>query len=432
MDIQLKEINVYAREVTIDLPWEEIEQDFEKAVKNFSKRVKLPGFRPGKVPRKILMKQFQPSIEANFVENSVNNYYLKALKEKEIIPVNMGSVSDVHFHFGEHFKFKVAFEIEPAVVIKKMRKTSLKVEKTVYILDDEDIDLAINELRQGQAKVITIEDGAKVDDFIVCDLQEIDTSGVPIIGKKLETRYIKLGQIPFDGDNRKKLDGVKPGEKVRVSVPIDEQGTLGIYELSVKNVERQILPEIDEDFIKVADPEAKDMVDYRNRIRERLEEAYRNRSDEAFDRQLSDAMISHVNPDFPPSMAESYLEHMVEDVNKNNPGKVDKDKIKEMYKPISERNLKWYLIRNAIIKGQEFKVSKDDVQEEINRRKKASPEHIKELERYFKKPSNRQRLQDDLMEKNTLAYLKEFAKIKEVKVRTKDLRNQSEEEAKQL
>ena len=80
MDIQLKEINVYAREVTIDLPWEEIEQDFEKAVKNFSKRVKLPGFRPGKVPRKILMKQFQPSIEANFVEKSVNNYYLKALK----------------------------------------------------------------------------------------------------------------------------------------------------------------------------------------------------------------------------------------------------------------------------------------------------------------------------------------------------------------
>jgi trigger factor len=432
LDIQLKEINVYAREVTIDLPWEEIEQDFEKAVKKFSKRIKLPGFRPGKVPRKILMKQFQPSIEANFVENSVNNYYLKALKEKEIVPVNMGSVSDVHFHFGEHFKFKVAFEIEPAVVIKKMRKTSLKVEKTVYILDDEDIDLAINEMRQGQAKVITIEDGAKVDDFIVCDLQEIDTSGVPIIGKKLETRYIKLGQIPFDGDNRKKLDGVKPGEKVRVSVPIDEQGTLGIYELSVKNVERQILPEIDEDFIKVADPEAKDMVDYRNRIRERLEEAYRNRSDEAFDRQLSDAMISHVNPDYPPSMAESYLEHMVEDVNKNNPGKVDKDKIKEMYKPISERNLKWYLIRNAIIKGQEFKVSKDDVQEEINRRKKASPEHIKELERYFKKPSNRQRLQDDLMEKNTLAYLKEFAKIKEVKVRTKDLRNQSEEEAKQL
>ena len=55
MDIQLKELNAYAREVTIDLPWSEIEQDFEKSIKTFSKRVKLPGFRPGKVPHKVLL-----------------------------------------------------------------------------------------------------------------------------------------------------------------------------------------------------------------------------------------------------------------------------------------------------------------------------------------------------------------------------------------
>ena len=95
MDIKLKEINSYGREVMIDLPWNEIEQDFDKAIRKFSKRVKLPGFRPGKIPRKVLMNQFKPLIEEDFIENSVNNYYLKALKEKEIVPVNMGSVSDV-------------------------------------------------------------------------------------------------------------------------------------------------------------------------------------------------------------------------------------------------------------------------------------------------------------------------------------------------
>ena len=82
MDIQLKETSSYAREANIDLSWEEIAADFEQAIKQFSKRVKLPGFRPGKVPRKVLMKQFQPAIEADFVENSVNTYYLKALQEK--------------------------------------------------------------------------------------------------------------------------------------------------------------------------------------------------------------------------------------------------------------------------------------------------------------------------------------------------------------
>tara|TARA_B100000949_G_scaffold103470_1_gene92046 strand:- start:1306 stop:2601 length:1296 start_codon:yes stop_codon:yes gene_type:complete len=426
VDIQLKETSSYAREVDIDLSWEEIAADFEQTVKQFSKRVKLPGFRPGKVPRKVLMKQFQPAIEADFVENSVNTYYLKALQEKEIIPINMGSVSDVHFHHGEHFKFKVAFEIEPDVTIPKMKRKSLKVEKTNYITDDEDIDMAIDEMRHGHAEVQTVEDGAQLDDYVICDLQEIDISGVPIIGKKLETRYIKLGQIPFDGDNQKKLEGIKPGEKTQVSVPVDEKGSTSTFELSVQNVERQILPEVDEDFIKMADPEAENVADYRGRIKDRLGKAYDQRSEKASDEQLTDAMINHVNPEFPPSMAESYLGHMVEDVMKNNPAATDKEKIKEIYQPVAERNLKWYLIRNTIIKNEKYEITKEDVQADIDQRKEANPKEAKELEKYFKKPSNRSRLEDDLMEKKVLAYLKNFTKIKEVKVNTKDLRKQSE------
>ena len=426
MDIQLKETSSYAREVDIDLSWEEIAADFEQAIKQFSKRVKLPGFRPGKVPRKVLMKQFQPAIEADFVENSVNTYYLKALQEKEIIPINMGSVSDVHFHHGKHFKFKVAFEIEPDVTIPRMKRKSLKVEKTNYITDDEDIDMAIDEMRHGHAEVQTVEDGAQLDDYVICDLQEIDISGVPIIGKKLETRYIKLGQIPFDGDNQKNLEGIKPGEKTQVSVPVDEKGSTSTFELSVQNVERQILPEVDEDFIKMADPEAENVADYRGRIKDRLGKAYDQRSEKASDEQLTDAMINHVNPEFPPSMAESYLGHMVEDVMKNNPAATDKEKIKEIYQPVAERNLKWYLIRNTIIKNEKYEITKEDVQADIDQRKEANPKEAKELEKYFKKPSNRSRLEDDLMEKKVLAYLKNFTKIKEVKVNTKDLRKQSE------
>lgn len=426
MDIQLKETSSYAREADIDLSWEEIAADFEQAIKQFSKRVKLPGFRPGKVPRKVLMKQFQPAIEADFVENSVNTYYLKALQEKEIIPINMGSVSDVHFHHGEHFKFKVAFEIEPDVTIPRMKRKSLKVEKTNYITDDEDIDMAIDEMRHGHAEVQTVEDGAQLDDYVICDLQEIDISGVPIIGKKLETRYIKLGQIPFDGDNQKKLEGIKPGEKTQVSVPVDEKGSTSTFELSVQNVERQILPEVDEDFIKMADPEAENVADYRERIKDRLGKAYDQRSEKASDEQLTDAMINHVNPEFPPSMAESYLGHMVEDVMKNNPAATDKEKIKEIYQPVAERNLKWYLIRNTIIKNEKYEITKEDVQADIDQRKEANPKEAKELEKYFKKPSNRSRLEDDLMEKKVLAYLKNFTKIKEVKMNTKDLRKQSE------
>ena len=79
MDIKLKEINSYEKEIMINLDWNEIEKDFEKAIRKFSKRIKLPGFRPGKIPRKVLMNQFQSAIESDFIENSLNNYYLQAL-----------------------------------------------------------------------------------------------------------------------------------------------------------------------------------------------------------------------------------------------------------------------------------------------------------------------------------------------------------------
>ena len=425
MDIKLKEINSYGREVMIDLPWNEIEQDFEKAIRKFSKRVKLPGFRPGKIPRKVLMNQFKPSIEADFIENSVNNYYLKALKEKEIVPVNMGSVSDVNFNHGEHFKFKVTFEVEPQIKLPRLKKNLLKVEKTKYVCDDDDIDLAIEEVRNGHAEVKTIEDGAQSGDFVICDLQEVDNTGVPIIGKKLETRYVKVGQPPFDNENEKKLLGVKPNDSVKVMVPIDENNSLSNFELSVKNVERQILPELNDEFVKLADPKSKDISEYREKVKENLDKAYANRSDEAFNQNICDAMIEKINPEFPPSMAESYLKHIIEDISKNN-SEMDKDKAKEIYKPMAERNLKWYLIRSAIIQSQSFEISKEDISNEIEDRKKINPDHAKDIDNYFKKPSNRSRLSDDLMEKNILAYLKEFTKIKEVKLATKDLRKQSE------
>ena len=425
MEIKLKEINSYGREVMIDLPWNEIEEDFNKAIRIFSKRVKLPGFRPGKIPRKVLMNQFKPSIEADFIENSVNNYYLKALKEKEIVPVNMGSVSDVNFNHGDHFKFKVTFEVEPQIKLPRMKKNSLKVEKIKYVCDDEDIDLAIEEVRNGHAEVKTIEDGAQTGDFVVCDLQEIDNTGVPIIGKKLETRYVKVGQPPFDNDNEKKLLGVKPNDLVKVMVPIDENNSLSNFELSVKNVERQILPELNDEFVKLADPKSKDLSEYREKVKENLDKAYANRSDEAFNQNICDAMIEKINPEFPPSMAESYLKHIIEDISKNN-SEMDQDKAKEIYKPVAERNLKWYLIRNAIIQSQSFEISKEDILKEIEDRKNINLDHAKDIDNYFKKPSNRSRLSDDLMEKKILAYLKEFAKIKEVKLATKDLRKQSE------
>jgi trigger factor len=164
---------------------------------------------------------------------------------------------------------------------------------------------------------------------------------------------------------------------------------------------------------------------WKNDVKEQIEKNYQQRANEQFDRNISDALIDELKPEFSPSMVESYLDHIIEDVKANNQGaKLEEDKVRETYRPLSERNLKWYSIRKAIIKDQDLKISADELKKEIERLKDESPKQVKEIEKYYKKPSNKTRIEDDLMEKKIIDYLVNFTKVKEIKVYTKDLRKE--------
>ena len=431
MEINVKEMNSYSREMTVHVPWAELEDSFNKHAKKFSKKVNLRGFRPGKVPMKVLLKQFKPAMEADFVEHALNLYYLQALKEKDLLPVNKAEVEKVDFEHEGDMSFTAKFEIEPEIKLPKLRKRAFKVQKTNYVHDIEDVDNVIRDLRRNHATMETVETGAEEGNFILADLQKVDPSGLPIIGKKLEKQYLKVGGGVIKDENLDKLRGAKPEDKIRMHLPENEQGEKSEYEVTVINVEKEFLPEINEQFIKKVDPEAKTEEELRANVETRIVENYQQRSQEAFERQLSDAMIEKVNPEFPPSMVESYLDHMVEDIKQSGqPGAEDLDeaKVRETYQSVAERNMKWFLVRKAIIKENELEVTKDEVQAEVQRLIDRSPNHTKEIEKYYKKPSNRTRIQDDLMEKKILDYLQKFAKIKEVEVKTKNLRQQEAQE----
>jgi trigger factor len=208
-------------------------------------------------------------------------------------------------------------------------------------------------------------------------------------------------------------------------IPEGEEKKEVPYEISVINVEEQVLPEVNMNFVKMMDPEAKDLESWKNDIKEQIEKNYLQRANEQFDRNISDALINELKPEFSPAMVESYLDHIIEDVKASNQGaKLEEDKVRETYRPLSERNLKWYSIRKAIIKDQDFKISADEVKMEIGRFKEESPKQAKEIEKYYKKPSNKTRIEDDLMEKKIIDYLVNFTKVKQVKIYTRDLRKE--------
>ena len=427
MKINVKNINDYTKEVKLDIPWSTLEPDFNTTLKNFSKKVKLPGFRPGKIPRDRLMQQFQPNIEAQFMDDNIHKYYLTALQEQKIVPVNQAEIRDVIFKMGEHFSFTAKFEVEPDFKLPKFKNNMFKVQKNKFIPDDQDIDDAIDQLRRSHARIETVEDGAKEKDFILCDLQKLDESGVAIIGKKFEKQMLKVGDGSFTDDQKDRLIGLKPGDTSKLDLPDGEDKTIkNPYDLNVVKVEREVLPEINDDFVRLINPDLKSIDDLNKDVLDKINQNFEERSRQTFEKDLSDALIEKIGVETPPSMVNNYLNNILEDVKKQNNGeKIDEEKVLETYRPSAERNLKWYLIRKKIIDQEQISIGRSDIDAEIENLVSRSPNSEKEIRRFYKKPSNRQKIEDDITEKKILEYLTQFAKIKEVEVNTKDIRGEN-------
>ena len=425
MEITVKENGSFERELCLSIPWKECKPEYDRALSKIRKKIKIPGFRPGKVPMQVLLNQYQSLIEAEFMDQNIQLYYQKALKVKELEPINQAKVSDVDFKYGENFSFRTSFEIEPTIEIPKLKKNKLKVVRPIYETDEQDLTNAIDEYRQSQTQVQTIEDGAQNDDFIFCDLQETDADANPLIGKKIEKQYLKVGSPHFSRETNAILTGVRPGDIRKITLESGEN--VSHYSLSCINVERHTLPDITDDFVKKIDPGLSNVDEWKDKIRKIIASKYESKSEEEFSQNINNSVVDFVDPAYPSSMEEGYLDSLVEDVKKSGEKIEDESKIREMFRPSAIRNLKLYLIRKAIIKEQDLSVSVDEVEEKIKKSCLDNPSQEKEIKKYYKKPSNKKQLSNNMLDQKMTEYLKQFAKVTTETIKTADLRKKEME-----
>ena len=425
MNVKLKEIDSYTRQVTVSVPWEDLESAFEAHIRRFSKKVRMPGFRKGKVPQKVVIQNFGPELEAEFAQDSIEIHYAEALQEHKIVPVNRAKIEDLQFSEGSSLNFKATVEVEPAIKLPKYNR-KMKVKKNVYVPDNTDVDAYIEEVRRQFAEVRTIEEGSSDGHLLLVDMQEMDSSGVPIIGKKVEDRYIKVGDGVFGGTNLSRLTGLKVGDTTIVEAETTKEGGLTKYELTIKNVQEEVFPEMNEEFIKKIDSEATDETSFRENVMKRIQE----RLDRDAEGQLNEAIIDYflqsTDLEPPPSMVDHYIEHSIEQAKSNNGETFDEDKYRNEARPSVVRSIKWILIRKALIKGEQLWIPDEEVDEHIDKILESTEDEKGQIRRYYKKSSNKEKLRDDLLDRSLFQKLKEYAKISEVTISTSDLRKQHE------
>lgn len=425
MDLKTKskKINNFTIELSIIAKWNEIQSDYEKSKAKFVKTLKLPGFRKGKVPPSIVKNQYSSSIDLAFVEDFSEKYFILALQQEKLQPINQAGLKDIDFSFGSDFSFKAEFEINPEIKVPTLKKNMVTVEKIEFLFDNDEVEQTINNILNSQSSIDDVKDSPKENDYLICSIQEIDNSGLPIIGSS-EKKYFQIGQEPLIGKNLTIFDGKKVSESVNTE--LDLGNGKRNYSITLESIQRRVAPNLDLEFIQKMDPSCKSIDEWKKKIEESLSREYNNKSLEIFNSSLIESFVKLIDPPLPSSMFENYMNNIVHDIRHNQKyTHLEEDKIREDYKLYAENNIKWFLVRNAIIDRENIQVPDEDVKDYIEKaiQNETDEKRKSEIERFYKKPSNVQRLKDDMLDEKLIHLLSSFSKIKNVTKHTKDLKD---------
>ncbi|MEE3301771.1 MAG: trigger factor [Candidatus Neomarinimicrobiota bacterium] len=420
LKVKSKKINDFTYELSISAAWKDIKSDFESSKKKVAKETKISGFRKGKIPENILMSQYLPNVELAFIQDFCEKYYILSLQKEKLNPINQANLKDIDFSYENDLSFKAEFEIEPKISLPRFKKDMVSVEKVNFISNDKEVEDTINNILMSQSEIKKIDKGSEDGDFMLADFQEIDSSGISIIGQKTEKKFIAIGQEPITGANKEVLLNKNVGDEVRVN--IDSENGNKIFKVSIHSIERRIPPKLDKDFVKKVDPNCDGVDQWKTNIKESIQKEYEKKSEEMLNSGVIDQFIKMVNPILPPSMFDSYLENIVNEVKASPQGNnLDDNTIKEQYKTFAENNLKWFLMRKTIIQDLKFEINNDEIETFIANAIKNNQDQKTEIERFYKKESNRNKLSDDLLDSKVLDLLKENSEIVEKDMETSDL-----------
>lgn len=422
MDIKIEVGAAHERTLKVHVEWSEMEPSFEKKLTKLNKQVKRPGFRPGKIPRNIMLQAYGHSVLAEILDETVQAAYYQGIIENDLSPIDQGAVEDMsEFDIGQNLDFSMKLQVEPDFDIFDY-KAGFKVTKTEYSATDEDVVHAMEHLQERLADVQPREDGAVDGDMLKGDLQYLDSDGTPIEGSHVENRYIKIGDGVFGADVAKTLIGSKAGDEVKFDIPAQTDDAEALHiQMQVNGVETHILPELSDDFAKQIDPKFETLKALKESTLEDIQKQLDQDVSRAFDQTLANTLVEETKLELPEIMIEDYLTRLVERVRQERGADVDEEEVKTQNRERAEWELSWYLIRKKVIASEKIEVSDEDVEAKLDELVAQMPGDKEKMKALYRDKQYLPQIKDDIMEKKIFSHLESFAKVKVKKATSKEI-----------
>jgi len=412
LNYTVSEPKPWKRVLEIEVPSEAIQSELNAAYARYSREVRLPGFRRGKVPLSVLKARLGNEIRAEVLEKKIPEYLNSAHERAEIKPISQPVIEEIDYDEGRDLKLRASVEVKPAIELKQYK--DLRVTRRVVDVSDDDIDKRLEGLRERYATVVRIDGEAEKDHFIRADIQHTDDNGVPIIGRKEENQFFQIGSGRLGEGFDTQLTGVRAEEdrSVKTTLPSDYPdedlaGKDASFIVSVREVLERQLPEPDDDFAVDIGMESLDAL--KQSIREEME----REPDWELRKDLVTQIVDAHDFEVPESMMTAYLDQVVADARRNTRGQdeVDENALRQQYRPVASSQIMRHLILDAIGEQEGLSVDQEEVDERLEAIAGRGQASVDQVRRLFRENGRLERIEADLREEKVVEFLVQHADI---------------------
>jgi trigger factor len=431
------------REYTVVIAAKDLGEKLEARLEKIGQEVRLPGFRPGKVPMPILRKRFSQSVMGEVIEQAVRDSSTQALTERGLRPAMQPKIEITAFEEGKDLEYKIAVELLPDIEVGDLSK--IELERLKIAAPEAEIDEALDRLASAKRETTALETPrpAEKGDVLVIDFRgTVDGEALP--GMAGEDHHLELGSNRFVEGFEGQLIGAEAGQERTITVTFPDQyvndklaGREALFEVTVKEVRATVPRVIDDALAKdLGEP---DLAALRSKVGEQLQGDYDRMSRTQLKRQLLDVLADAYEYDVPLGMVDSEFEAIWKQIEEErghghtdpeDEGKSD-DELKAEYREIAERRVRLGLLLSEVGRLNGIEVNQDELNRALMMEAQNHPGHERKvLEFYQNSPEALANLRAPMFEDKVVDFILDLSKVTERSVSPSDFQDEAEAAAK--
>lgn len=374
MQVSVEATSGLERRITVGVPAEEIDSEVAKRLQDTAKKVRIDGFRVGKVPVKIVKQRFGTGIRQEVLGEVINRTYFEAIQKENINPAGMPTIDTTRDVEGEDLEYVATVEVYPEVELPDLSTFSIK--KTTATVEDADVEKMIENLRSQQATWETVERAAQDGDQVIIDYVG-RKDGEEFEGGKAEKQPLVLGSKSMIPGFEDGIVGMKAGEEKVISVTFPEdyhaeelKGAAAEFTITLHEVKEQKLPELNDEFFKTYGVEEGGLEKFKEEVRSNMERELKNAEKTLVKNQALDALYESTEVELPKALIAQEISSMRNQMIQQFGGaasKIDPASLlpDSMFEEQARKRVALGLLVGEIIKKEDIQPTEEKVKEAI-------------------------------------------------------------------